>query len=141
MKAIIDPALKKIPPPAQILDETIATLPQNKLAPNYVKSHFSESLSFVAVSTYAKFQVYQKNAAGLVADSFITKYREQLQGATTQSILQTFMPLAVNFELRTSQMRRSRAGSTFEYIVLRMLQRIDIKSERTARRKLFIQPS
>jgi hypothetical protein len=142
-KAIIDPALRKIPNPRQILNETLVALPQKKLQPSYVKSHFSESLVLVASSTYAKFQVYQKNAAGLVADSFISKYSKQMNGATLsnnrqfiQSILETFMPLAVNFEKRTSQMRRSRAGTTFEYVVVDMLEKSGIKCERTARSPL-----
>lgn len=143
MKAIIDPALKQIPNPLQILTEAMATLPLNKLQPSYVKSHFSESMVLVESSTYAKFGVYQKNAARLVTDSFISKYSAQMNGAALpdnrqfiQSILQTFMPLAVSFEKRTSNMRKSRAGTTFEYIVVQMLEKSGVKCERTAKSPL-----
>lgn len=141
-KAILDPALKKIPNPLQILNETLVALPQNKLQPSYVKNHFSESMVLVASATYAKFQVYQKNAARLVADSFLSKNSKAMNGATTfnrqfiESMLETFMPLAVNFEKRTSQMRKSRAGTTFEYIVIQMLEKAGVKCERTARSPL-----
>lgn len=142
INAIIDPALAKIPPPSKMLTETLATLPQNKLLPNYVKAHFSESIALVESSAYAKFKTYQKNAAGLVVESFVSKYAQQGDQATLdsresiQSVLQAFMPVAVRFEMRTSNMRKSRAGTTFEYIIVELLHKAGVKCERTARSPL-----
>lgn len=138
IKAIIDPALKTIPDPLRVLKETMESVPANKLAPEYVKNHFSDVMVMAANAAEAKFRTYQKKAASPVVQAFITKYEKEMQSGSNnkqfiQATLETFMPLAVSFEKRTSQMRKSRAGTTFEYITVQLLQKSGIKCERTAR--------
>lgn len=136
--AFLDPALKSIPPPIKILQESIDSLPFKKLEPDYVKNHFSEVMELVTDNAFAKFKAYQKMASKPVIQKFMDKYGPEIEANTknqkefVSELLDVFMPVAVSFEFRTSQMRKSRAGNTFEHITVFLLRKCGIKCERTA---------
>lgn len=133
IKAMIDPAMKIIPTPKQVFDEALASVPANKLEPTYIRSHFSDAIVLVAHDAFAKFKVYQRKATKPIIQSFIKKYGNELNTISTQEVLEIYTPLAMRFEMRTSQMRKSRAGSTFEMITQYLLQRSGINCEITSK--------
>lgn len=140
INAIIDPDLQEISKPSTILEETINSIPTNKLKPDYIKTHFSEITELIAKNAYSKFRTYQNRASHPIIQSFMEKYQKHIKIETDEKklnskilkLLKVFVPLIQRFELRASNMRKSRAGSTFEYILEYLLQKIEIPCERTA---------
>lgn len=133
MEAIIDHAKELIPTPTDVFNEALASVPDNKKQPAYVKNHFSDSLGLAADTAYELFLAYQKKAINSVLTSFMEKYKDELTTVSTRELLETFMPLAMEFEFRASQTRKSRAGLTFEMITQFFLAKAGVSSEITAR--------
>lgn len=131
--AVIEEAKKLIPTPTDVFNEALASVPDNKKQPTYVRNHFSDSLGLAADTAYDLFLAYQKKAINSVITSFMEKYKNELSRASTREVLETFMPLAMEFEFRVSQMRKSRAGLTFEMITQFFLEKAGVSSEIAAR--------
>jgi len=133
IKLIIDHSLKVIPKPIEVFQEALASISGSKLHPTYVRSHFSECISTTEHSAYDKFLGYQKMAAKIVIEDFTKQYRGRIDNEPLPNVLEVFMPLAMEFEKRASQMRKSRAGTTFEMITKFLFDRAGVESEITAR--------
>ena len=141
MDLVMKPAMKIIPSPDFIRDEAIENIDKNKLKKTYVETHFSEIVDLVMSSVYRKFISYQKLASKSLIETYMQKYSTEIEKSKfgnnklVRTVLESFEPLARQFEFRLGQMRKNRAGSDFENIIVYLLGIIGIQCEKTSRLK------
>jgi len=135
---IIDKAKAVIPSPIGVFKEATSRIPESQLQPDYVRTHFSEMIVELERLAYSIYLDYEKKAIEPVIQLWydenrqtIARLRSELDEASyAKSIASLFWPIAKRMEFRLGQMRKARAGRTFEFIVETLLKEAGGKCER-----------
>lgn len=135
---IIDHALGKVPSIQKILEEALKSIDPKKLEPKYIKEHLSESIVELEGMAFKIYLKYQEEAAGSMVNSWINRNWNLLNGlskkldsrAFVRKCCELFYPIAGKFEFRAGNMRKARAGKTFELITETLLHKIGCKCEK-----------
>ena len=149
-KNLLKNAKKTFPPWTKILDDSFNDL-NNILTKDYIKNNFCKSILTAEKKAYEKFSEYEARAfpdlvvmwyeahSDDIDKQHQTVIMEALQGkqhlnAALKSVVRNVMhesyPTIREFQMSVSQMRKKRAGETFQEIILRLLQKSDVPCEK-----------
>ena len=141
MEKLIETAKSEIPSVNRILNETWDDLGLNK---SFVRNNFGKVLVMFDEKATEIFRNYERKALEKLAKSWISlqkkEIKERLEKIVAQDgwdrfiekaseIFVEFGVLVQNFEKVLGNMRKARGGKTFEKVLLKLLNFIDIKCE------------
>jgi hypothetical protein len=134
---IIDKAKATIPSPTRIFEQALSRVAGGHLDAIYVKSNLSQLSVELEKLAYSIYLDYEKKAIEPVIERWyaenkevIAKTQEQSKEIHAKAIASSFWPVAKRMEFRLGQMRKSRAGKTFELIIETLLKKAGAKCEK-----------
>jgi hypothetical protein len=134
---IIDKAKATIPSPTEIFEQAVSRITVGHLETDYVKANFSQLVVELEKIAYSIYLDYEKKAIEPVIERWyaenreiITRTQEQQNEKSAKAIASLFWPVAKRMEFRLGQMRKSRAGKTFELIIETLLRKASAKCEK-----------
>lgn len=149
-EVLLQRAKSTFPSWTQILDDAFQRL-DNKLTKDYVRENFCASILEVEKTAYELFSGYETRAfpelvvmwydahSSEIDKAHEREVMESLRGtkplgealkSVVRNVVHDSFPLARKFQTSVGQMRKKRAGETFQEIVLRLLNKIDIPCEK-----------
>ena len=141
MEKLIEAAKGEIPSVDCIIDETWDYLGLSK---HFVRNNFGEVLVMFDEKATEIFKNYERRASKRLAESWISLQKKEIKERLEEIIAQDgwdkfvekaseifveFGILVQNFEKVLGNMRKARGGKTFEKVILKLLNFIDIKCE------------
>ncbi len=118
---------------SEIVSETFAHIGKDnpgKLKPDYIQKNFSEITELLFYQAYKIYQLYEKNAFEKLKERIMANHKgEEFSKNDVKKILDEAILEASTFEKSLKQSRASRAGKTFENIVMQLLEMIGISNE------------
>lgn len=137
-KNLIEEAIARIPSTEEILSESVKRIPSEKLSPEYLRTHFNEVLINLEHSAYEIYKENENKAFLYMIELWIKRNEDLIlrlaknlnELAFAKEICGLSCPLARTLEFRVGQMRKSRGGKTFEFIVELLLKKMNIRCER-----------
>jgi len=126
-----------IPSTSEIILESMEQIRRDSpetLEPDFVKSRFSDALEKVFSVTYETYKRYEENAINSFAEeAFLSRWSSSVGREEALEMFRTAVTEAIKLEKSLSQSRSSRAGSSFETKVQKLLNIIGMPSERVTR--------
>lgn len=147
-KAILEKAKEFFPPWTEILDNAFEKL---RFKSEYVREHFSDAVLEVNAEAYEIFQRYELKAFPNLVVMWMDAHNERVEKmhkeavnrslsakeslgdvlkGVVSSVLHEAFPMIRKFQTSVSQMRKKRAGETFQESIRRLLVMLDIACEK-----------
>jgi hypothetical protein len=147
---IVEKAKAIFPSWVVILDDALKSL-DNKLTKEYIRTNFCDAVLQVEKKAYETFSDYESKAfpelvvlwyeahsarideqyeKGILSSLQTDKSLGDALKAVVRNVMHESYPTIQKFQISVSQMRKKRAGETFQEIILRLLQRIDVPCQK-----------
>jgi hypothetical protein len=147
---ILKKAKKRIPSWTSILDSAFDNL-NSTLTKDYVSNNFCKSILKIEKKAYDTFSDYESKAFPELVVMWYEnhsadidrQHKKEIMGSlngkkplndalksVVRNVMHESYPTIREFQISIGQMRKKRAGETFQEIVLRLLKRIDIPCEK-----------
>ena len=101
-----------------------------KLQASYIEKNFSELCEIIFDEAYRIYQQHERNILDDLSDSLLKKfYRKNFSEADFKKMISEVVFESTSIEKSLKQSRASRAGKSFELIVMKLLDEIGIPNE------------
>jgi hypothetical protein len=137
-ETIIYQARQKIPPLQKILSEAIESIKKASpqiLAPEYIKTHFSECVTTLEPKAFEIYLDYEGKIFLSAIDTWVSQNESAIKSLNekglsssdfAKEVIKLFYPLVQRLEFRSGQTRKARGGRTFELVIGYLLGKIGI---------------
>lgn len=139
---LIYQARQKVPSLQKILDEAIESIKKTSprfLAPEYVKTHFSECATTLEPKALEIYLHYERKTFLSAIDTWVSQNESAIKSLSekglsssdfAKEVIKLFYPLVQRLEFRSGQTRKARGGKTFELVIGYLLGKIGIPHQK-----------